>query len=180
VLIGTPTLSHMTQPPPAGAPDPNEPGYLPPAQPGYTPPPGYIPPPAAAPPPGFASSEDKTWALVSTFGAAVGTFISCGVFAALGPLIAYLAKGKDPGVRRFALPALNFFLPITAVALAAIVLRAVFGAALTGALDTLFYLLFSLVLLACWIAGIVFGILAGVKANQGVDYKYPLSLNLIK
>ncbi len=170
----------MTQPPPTGAPDPSqEPGYVPPAQPGYLPPSGYVAPPAA-PPAGFASSEEKTWALVATFGAAIGTFISCGVLAALGPLIAYLAKGKEPGVRRFALPALNFFLPITGIALITVVLRAFAGAAFDGAFGTLLYLLFSLVLLAVWIAGIVFGILAGVKANQGVDYKYPFSLNLIK
>jgi uncharacterized Tic20 family protein len=186
----------MTQPPPTGAPDPSqEPGYQPPAQPGYPepgyaqpgsaqpgyiPPAGYLPPAPAAPPAGFSSSEEKTWALVATFGAAIGTFISCGVLAALGPLIAYLAKGKEPGVRRFALPALNFFLPITGIALIAVVLRAFAGAAFDGAFGTLLYLLFSLVLLAVWIVGIVFGILAGVKANQGVDYKYPFSLNLIK
>jgi uncharacterized Tic20 family protein len=168
----------MTQPPPAGAPEPVDPqqpapGYIPPAQ------PGYIPPPAA-PPAGFNSSEEKTWALVATFGAAAGTLISCGVLAVVGPLIAYLAKGKEPGVRRFALPALNFFLPISAASLVVWILRTCTSAAFNGAIDTLFWLLFTLVLAALWIAGIVFGILAGTKANNGEEYKYPFSLNLIK
>src|SRR5690348_6395775 len=94
----------MTQPPnPSGPPDPNaQPGYNPPPQPGYSPPPpgypppgGAYPPPAAAPPPGYASSEEKTWALVATFGAAIGAFISGGFLSFVGPLISYLAKGKD-------------------------------------------------------------------------------------
>src|SRR5690242_15755027 len=114
----------MTQPPPPGY-DPNQPGYQPPAQPGYSPPPppppGYqgapshqAPPP---PPPGYNSAEEKNWALVATFGAAAGSLISFGVLSALGPLIAYLAKGKEPGVRRHAVPALNFFLPFSGLAL---------------------------------------------------------------
>ncbi len=201
----------MTQPPPPGYPDPNQqppqaPGYQPPpqpVQPGYqAPPPGYQPPPAgyqapppgyqppppgyvappAAPPPGFASSEEKTWALVATFGAAVGSLISLGFLAAAGPLVAYLAKGKEPGVRRFALPAVNFFSIISAASLVLIFLRVCTGIVLDyGILWSLTSGLLWLIQFVVMAAGVIFGILAGVKANDGgQEYKYPFSLNVFK
>jgi uncharacterized Tic20 family protein len=193
----------MTQPPPPG-PDPTQPpqpGYQPPVQPGYqapppgyqapppgyqapppgyqAPPPGYAGPPAA-PPPGYNSSEEKTWALVATFGAAAGSLISFGVLSALGPLIAYLVKGKEPNVRRYALPALNFFLPFSGAALVLFVLRTCAGFALDGALWALVSGLLWLVAAAVWIGAIAFGILAGVKANEGREYRYPFSQQFIK
>jgi uncharacterized protein len=193
----------MTQPPPPGH-DPNQAGYQPPAQPGYSPPPppppgyqapppgyqapppGYqAPPPGyqaapAPPPPGYNSSEEKTWALVATFGAAAGALISFGVLAALGPLVAYLAKGKEPGVRRYALPALNFFLPFSGAALVLIVLRTCAGIAFNGALWALASGLLWLVGAAVWLGAILFGVLAGVKANEGQDYRYPFVQQFIK
>src|SRR5438477_9051853 len=60
------------------------PGYIPPPTQGYNPPPpggypppggGYAPGPAGPPPPGYASSEDKTWALVAHFGGAAGMLV---------------------------------------------------------------------------------------------------------
>jgi uncharacterized Tic20 family protein len=117
---------------------------------------------------------------VATFGAAVGTFISFGVLAALGPLISYLAKGKEPNVRRYALPALNFFIGVSGASFVLFVLRTCSGIALDGALWALASGLFWLVQLGVWVVGIVFGILAGMKAYEGVDYKYPFSLNIIK
>jgi uncharacterized protein len=179
----------MTQPPPPGH-DPNQAGYQPPAQPGYTPPPppppGYqAPPPGyqaapAPPPPGYHSSEEKTWALVATFGAAIGSFISFGVLAALGPLIAYLAKGKEPGVRRYALPALNFFLPVSIASFVLFIVRSCAGVVFGGAFGSLVSLLLWLVQLAVWAVGIVFGILAGMKANEGREYSYPYAQQFIK
>src|SRR5207248_7044765 len=130
----------MTQPPPPNQPwDPNAggPGYgYPPQQqppaygapppgynappPGYNPPPqgGYGPPPPAGPPPGYPSSEDKTYALVAHFGGAVGTLISGGVLAFVGPLIALLARGnQSPVVKEHARNALNFFIPVAGAGL---------------------------------------------------------------
>ena len=197
----------MTQPPPSGYPDPNQPppqgaGYPPPAQPGYqpppqgyqapppgyqAPPPGYQPTPGyqaapTAPPAGYASSEDKTWALVATFGAAVGSLISLGVLAVVGPLVAYLAKGKEPGVRRFALPAVNFFAAVSAASLVLFFLRVCAGIVLDyGILWSLTSGLLWLVQVAVMAIGVIIGILAGVKANDnGQEYKYPFSLNVFK
>ncbi|HWB36761.1 MAG TPA: DUF4870 domain-containing protein [Rugosimonospora sp.] len=203
----------MTQPPPPGYPDPNQPpqqapGYQPPPQPGYQAPPpgyapqpgyaapqpgyqapppgygpppgGYAPPPPGAPPAGYNSSEEKTWALVATFGAAVGTFISFGVLAVVGPLISYLAKKDSPVVKAHALPALNFFAPISAISLLLFIFRVCNGIVFDGVLYGLIAFLFWLIQVAVWAGGIIFGILAGVKANEGKLYKYPFTLSLFK
>ena len=176
----------MTQPPnPAGYPDPNlppqaEPGYVPP-QGGYAPPPGgFPPPPPATPPPGYASNEEKTWALVSTFGGAAGTFISGGFLAAAGPLIAYLVKGKEsPTVKAHSTAALNFFMITSGVWIALTFLWICVGI-LPGVLTGLVRLLIDLIYFLNWVAGIAFGIIAGLKANEGQPYKYPVSLSVIK
>jgi len=195
MLIDGPTVSHMTQPPPSGYPDPNlppqaQPGYQPPAQPGYPPQPagyqpapgyppqpGYAAPPSA-PPPGYANSEEKTWALVSTFGAAAGACL--GPFAALGALIAYLVKGKEsPTVKAHAVAALNFFAIFSGVWVVLTMLW-VCTYALPWSLEWPLHLLLQLVYFANWVGAVVFGIMAGLKANEGQLYKYPFSLKLFK
>jgi uncharacterized protein len=187
----------MTQPPnpyPPGSPYPDEPpgqpgGYTPPPQSGYPPPPppppGYPPqggyPPPGTPPPGYASSDDKTWALVSHFGGAAGSFICGGILAFVAPLVAYLTKGKEsPTVRAHSVAALNFFLPVSGAAIVVWFIRACVGWLHMGALGTLASLVLILVGIAIWAAGTVFGVLAGLKANEGALYKYPLNFTFIK
>jgi uncharacterized Tic20 family protein len=192
---------------PGGQPPPGQPGYPPPQQPGYgqqppggygqQPPPGYPPaggypppgyPPAGGypqtppgpPPPGYASQEDKTWALVSHFGAAAGCLVSGGVLSFVAPMIALLSRGnQSPTVRAHAKAALNFFIPIAGIALLLIVLR-VCGAFNFGLLGDAIGALLGLVELALWVVGLIFGIIAGIKANEGQLYRYPLGLSFIK
>ncbi|MEN3307291.1 MAG: uncharacterized protein V7603_3493 [Micromonosporaceae bacterium] len=196
----------MTQPPnqyPPGPPNPDvppgQPGYTPPPQPGYPPPPppppgyppagggypppggGFPPPAAAPPPPGYASSDEKTWALISHFGGAAGSFVCGGALAIVAPLVAYLAKGKEsPTVKAHATAALNFFIPVSAVSVLAWIVYVCVGALSMGAFGTLLRLLLSLVLIATWACGVIFGILAGIKANEGTLYKYPLPFTIVK
>ena len=141
------------------------------------PPPGYYPPP---PPPGYASRDDKTWALISHFGGAAGSFICGGVLAFAAPLVAYLAKGQSPTVKAHATAALNFFVPVAA---AGIVLSIGYGcvdAAHLGVLGSLVRLILGLGIAAVWAGGTIFGIVAGIKANEGVLYKYPLPFTIVK
>lgn len=170
------------QPPQGGYPPP--PGGYPPQPPppgGYPPPPGAYPPPAAPPPPGYASSDEKTWALISHFGGAAGSFLCGGALAFVPPLVAFLAKGKEsPTVRAHSLAALNFFIPISAVSVVTWILRACVGVLNIGALGTLIDVLLWLVLIAAWAVGVIFGIVAGMKANEGTLYKYPLQYAIIK
>lgn len=165
------------QPPPGGYPPPGY-GQQPPS--GGYPPPGY--PPAGAsqpgsPPPGYASQEDKTWALITHFGAAAGCLISGGVLSFVAPLIALLGRGgQSPTVREHAKAALNFFIPVAGLALVLGILRVCGSGALGGA----FGWLIGLVELALWIVGMIFGILGGIRANEGQIYRYPLNLSIIK
>jgi uncharacterized Tic20 family protein len=184
-----------------GAPPPQQPGYgqpgyppqqpgygqpgYPPQQPGYGqpgyPPQGGYPSGPAAPPPGYPSSEDKNYALVAHFGGAVGSLISFGGLGFVGPLVAYLAKGnQSPTVKEHAKAALNFFIPVSGLAIVLFIARICNGIVTPGGLDILVGLLLWLVQIANWLVAVIFGILAGVKANDGTLYKYPFSFPIIK
>ncbi|MFV2082898.1 DUF4870 domain-containing protein [Micromonospora sp. LOL_021] len=175
---GMPQDPNSPPPPPASYSMPGEassPGYPPPPG-GASPPPGGYPPPGGfppggpayggQPPSGYATNDDKTWALIAHFGGALGAFISFGPLGFVGPLIAYLVKGQQsPAVRAHALAALNFQILWSAIAFVLLFVS--------------WCLLFipSLVVFAIQI---IFGIIAGVKANEGTLYKYPMSANFIK
>jgi uncharacterized Tic20 family protein len=182
----------MTEPGYQGAPspDPNAPQtpsgvpgqYVPPA--GASTPPGAPIPPGApyqpgapiAPPPGYASADDKTWALIAHFGGAAGNLF-CGVLGFVAPLVAYLSRANSPSSRQHAVNALNFQILISGVSLILVIIRNALDFGLTGfAISTLLWL----VNVAVLIVGIVFGVIAGIRANEGQVYKYPFSLSLIK
>jgi hypothetical protein len=138
---------------------------------GMTSPPQQPPPPppggAPPPPPGYANNDEKTWALISHFGGAAGMFVLGGVGGWIAPLVAYVTKGNEsPTVRQHAVNALNFQLTWTIVA--------VIGYA------TICIVIGGLILPIAILIGIIFGIIAGVKANDGQLYNYPISLKMIK
>ncbi|MEO3779048.1 DUF4870 domain-containing protein [Micromonospora sp. B11E3] len=158
-------------PPPGGYPPPQ--GGQPPSG-GYPPPGGY--PPGGgyptggaygAPSGGYANNEDKTWVLVAHFGGAAGMFLGGGVLGWLAPLIALLARGnQSPTVRAHAVAALNFQLLWSVIALVGWILTCILIGVLIG--------------LAAMAVGIIFGIVAGLRANEGQLYRYPMSVSFIK
>jgi uncharacterized protein len=168
----------MTEPPrppgedPTSPQPPPSPGYAPPPSGGYSPPPGggYQAPggyPQGAVPAGYSSSDDKTWALVAHFGGALGMLIGAGAGGWLPPLIALLVQGnKSPVARAHAIAALNFQL-----------LWSIVG--FVGWLTVCLLIGFILWPVAMAM-GIIFGIIAGVKANDGQLYRYPATINMIK
>jgi uncharacterized protein len=172
----------MTEPGYQGAPtpDPNAP-QAPQSVPGqYVPPAGAPMPPAQVPPPpGYASADDKTWALVAHFGGAAGALF-CGVLSFVAPLVALLSKGStSPTVRAHAVAALNFQIPVSVVGFVLLVIREILlsswstaGWALSAFLGLLGFVVI--------VFGVIFGIIAGMRANEGQLYKYPVSLSLIK
>jgi uncharacterized Tic20 family protein len=96
-------------------------------------------------------------------------------------LIAFLAKGKDsPTIKAHATAALNFFIPVSAVSIVALIARVCVGVLDLGAFGTLVQILLWLVVVATWVVGVLFGVLAGIKANEGTLYKYPLNFTIIK
>jgi uncharacterized Tic20 family protein len=120
-----------------------------------------------APTPGFTNNDEKTWALVAHFGGAAGAFLGAGTGGWIAPLIALVSKGNEsPTVRAHAVAALNFQILCTIVA--------VVGWA------TVCIVIGFVPALAAMIGGIVFGVLAGMKANEGQFYKYPITIGLVK
>ncbi|GAB2953637.1 DUF4870 domain-containing protein [Micromonospora polyrhachis] len=99
--------------------------------------------------------------LIAHFGGILVSFIA--------PLVAMLAKGNEsPTVRAHAVEALNFQITWGIANIIAAIL-------MTCTLGLLFFLpLITFVIL------VVFSILGGVKANEGVLYHYPMSIRMVK
>jgi uncharacterized Tic20 family protein len=95
-------------------------------------------------------------------------FVGAGSGGWLAPLIALLVQGnKSPVARAHAVAALNFQITWSIVGAVAWPLYCAFG---LGVLLTL----------AAMIIGIVFGVIGGLKANDGQLYKYPMSFSFVK
>ncbi|CAG4974908.1 hypothetical protein LYB30171_01779 [Lysobacter luteus] len=140
-------------------------------------PPPFDPPPAdesvAA---SGISAEERQWAMFAHLSALVGGLLTSaaggwGTF--IGPLVIWLVK-KDtmPFVNDQGKEALNFNITVAIICLALVLLSIVtLGIGL-------------IIAIPAWvivgIAWLVLTILAAVKANEGVAYRYPLTLRLIK
>lgn len=106
------------------------------------------------------------WVLGAHLGGAVGALISVGLLGFVAPLVAYLARGnQSPTVRAHAQAALNFQITWSLIAF---VLLFVGGC------------LLFLPNIAVVVMQIVFGIIAALRANEGQQYRYPMSAELIK
>ncbi|MEV1288867.1 DUF4870 domain-containing protein [Micromonospora sp. NPDC049679] len=171
---GTPAGGGYPPPAPGG-------GYPPPGA-GYPPPPPYGTPPGGGYPPaggyygaggipsGYADNDEKTWALIAHFGGAVGALISWGTLGWVAPLIALLAKGQQsPTVRAHAVAALNFQILWSIVSFVSLALG-----------GCLFWLVIPMVLFLVPLVPIIFGIIGGVRANEGQLYRYPMTVSWIK
>ncbi|MFC5578636.1 DUF4870 domain-containing protein [Lysobacter niabensis] len=135
--------------------------------------------PSPAPPgeqAGAISADQRQWAMFAHLSAIAGAVLTSGVGGwgtFLGPLVIWLVK-KDtmPFVDDQAKEALNYNITIAIVFLALWVL--VFVTLGIG----------FLVAIPAWvvigIAWLVFTIIAAVKANDGVKYRYPFSWRLVK
>jgi hypothetical protein len=152
-------------------------------QPGY-PPPGYQPPGGGyqqpgPPPPGYPSRDDKTWALVAHLGGAGATLISGGVLGFVPPLIALLGRGnQSPTVRAHAAAALNFFILVSGAALIIVFVRIFVPDA--GLFTGLFNGLLDLLQAAVTVVGVMFGVVGGVRANDGQLYRYPIQYPFVR
>ena len=138
----------------------------------------YGPPPTPPGPPPYAgdhggqTQDERTWALVSHIGSLVTAWFAFGFVA---PLVVMLVKGDSPFVRRHAVESLNFQLSM--------LIYGVVGAVL-GLLVVL--LTFGVGLLIVIPAGVAWGLavlvvvlVATVRASNGEDYRYPLTIRFI-
>jgi uncharacterized protein len=145
----------------------NGPDTLPPSD---LPPP---PPPISPPPVAASAQEERQWALFAHLSALLGAVLTGGIGIFIGPLVIWLIK-KDtmPFVDDQAKEALNFNISVAIIGIALFVLTFItffIGAILTIPLG-----------LALCVAWLVLTVIAAIKASEGVTYRYPLTLRLIK
>lgn len=144
---------------------PNGPDMLPPSD--------LPPPPPPGSPSGSPSQEERQWALFAHLSALLGALITGGIGLFVGPLVIWLIKKETmPFVDDQGKEALNFNITMAIVGVALVVLTVItFGIGM---------LLTIPVGLAATVAWLVFTIIAAIKASEGVSYRYPLTLRLIK
>lgn len=113
---------------------------------------------------GFTSVQERNWAMFCHLGTLLGFMIP---FAnLLAPLILWLMKREEmPFVDDQGKEALNFQITMTIGAVVSIIL--------------MFVLIGFLLIFALCIFNIVFVIIATIKANEGVKYRYPFALRFI-
>jgi len=136
------------------------------------PPPAQPSQPTTPTPPPGTESQARTWNMLCHLSALAGFIIPFGNM--LGPLLVWqIKKNEIPSVNVHGKAALNFQITVTLAAFVGVVVAVILSFFCVG------FLLVPLVILI-GLAGLVFAIIAGIKANNGEDYKYPYSLNLIK
>ena len=120
------------------------------------------PPPA---PTGSPNAEERQWGMFAHLASLSGVIIPFGTL--LGPLIVWLVK-KDtmPFVSDQGKEALNFQISVALAAVVCFILMVV----VIG---------FPLLMLL-GLAALVLTIIAGIKANEGQNYRYPFSWRLVK
>ncbi|TDW31534.1 DUF4870 domain-containing protein [Cryobacterium psychrophilum] len=106
----------------------------------------------------LSPADEKLWATLIHVG---------GIFFSFVPsLIGYLLlKDRGPFIRAHSASALNFQITAAIGYAASLVLTAILIGYLTS--------------FAIWVAVVVFSILAGLAANRGQGYTYPLSLKFV-
>jgi len=136
------------------------------------PPPLQPPPATPAPPPANPEKDARLWNSLCHF-SALSACAGVPFGNILGPLIVWqIKKDEFPSVDRHGKAALNFQITVT---LALLVTGSVM---FVGFLFCFGWLLLPVVGLI-FLAGVVFSIIAGVKASNGEDYNYPWSLEIV-
>lgn len=97
----------------------------------------------------------------------------------LGPLILWVVKKDRPFVDRHGRNALDFQFTILAVVGGALVLTFVVTLATLGLAGLVLFPLLFVVALGFGIMGIVCGILGAMRANEGREYRYPMSFRFM-
>jgi uncharacterized Tic20 family protein len=137
------------------------------------PPPPIAPPPLSPTPPPNPESQARTWNMLCHLSALAG-FIGVPLGNILGPLIVWqIKKNEFPSVDVHGKAALNFQISVLLALLATATMMFV------GIFFCIGWLLLPVVVLIAF-AGLIFPIIAGVKANNGEDYKYPYSIEFVK
>ena len=127
------------------------------------PPPPSVPPPPGPPHPSGTTQEERTWALASHVGCVVGAMVA---MAFLVPLIIMLVKGNESGfVRSHAVESLNFQLSMLIYGIVGLILA--------------FVLIGFIILPVLGVLWLVCVVLATMRASEGRDYRYPVTIRFV-
>jgi len=132
----------------------------------------YGPPPPDQPQGAALTQEDRTWALASHVGSLVSAWFA---FGFLAPLLVMLLKSDSPFVRRHAVESLNFQISLLIYGLVGTVVAFILTLATLGI--GLIIIIPVVAVLALIVLILI--IVATVKASNGEEYRYPLTLRLI-
>ena len=130
------------------------------------------------PPPsdGVPSKEERQWAMFAHLSALVGGLLTSAIGGwgfFIGPLVIWLLKKDEmPFAGDQAKEALNFNITVSAIFLILLILT-ILSLGL-GAILTLPHML------VLGIGALVLIIMAAIKANDGVAYRYPFAIRLVK
>ena len=159
-----PSGEPLSEQPSSGQPSYGQPAH---GQPAYGQPPEQHPhgqpPYAQQPGAGGLTADERTWGGAAHWSALVASLIG---LSFLGPLVVMLTKGNEsPWIRRQSVESLNFQLSVLIYGIVSAILIIV----LVG----------ILMLIAVGIFWLVFTIIASVKAGNGEDYRYPLTIRMV-
>lgn len=132
--------------------------------------------PAAAGAGSGIPAEERQWAMFAHLSALLGGLFTSAVGGwgfFIGPLVIWLLK-KDtmPFVADQAKEALNFNITVSAVFLVLMIL----GFLTLG----IGFLLIGPLMMVIGVLALVFIVIAAIKANEGVAYRYPMTVRLVK
>lgn len=141
-------------------------------------PPPIEPPPPVTPvssplPPAGPESQARTWNMLCHLSALTG-FIGVPFGNILGPLIVWqIKKNEIPSVDVHGKAALNFQITVLLAVLVSFVAGIILSFVCIG-------FVFFFVAGAIALCGLIFAIIAGIRANDGKDYTYPYSITFVK
>lgn len=143
-------------------------------------------------------NEERTWATLVHLGGIMGAMVVSSVGSILGALIIWLIKRNDSKfVDEQGKEALNFQITICIASAVLGIIGAIrigvwsfnsmffnkrmldFGDLNSMVFNSGIYYIESLILLL-WILNIIFSVIAALRANKGIPYRYPVSLRFVK
>lgn len=114
---------------------------------------------------GIPTQDERTWGMFAHLSTFAGFLLPLG--SVLGPLVVWLVKrDQSPFVAEQGREALNFNISVLLAAIVCAVLVYVFIGILLGVALCIFWLTVT--------------IIAAIKASEGVHYRYPFALRLVK
>jgi uncharacterized Tic20 family protein len=125
------------------------------------------PAPYGSPPAVRSTDADaRQWALIAHVLAGITTFV--------GPLIIWaIKKDEHPFGKDQTTEALNFGITLTIAQIVLLILATI------TAFTIILPVLIGFIQFCVWVVGIVLGIMGGLKARDGVPYRYPFNIRLV-